>query len=278
MKIRFLAALVLGVWFPVAVSGAPETPLVAVPIAVANSISQISVQRTWCYGRCPIDAVTFNSNGTASYAGFRNAPRSGFYRGALLPDQFSNLASFLESQNFFELRSKIGQGNIDASDFLVSAVRGGVPYNVTFRLDRNSVLEAKMRKQFVAAMETIQWQRDEAASESGVRGTATRPLTGAETALFKDRKPAIETLSMQFALIELRSLDRPGEAISTRSDQEGRFQFFAPPGRYELSTPPDFAMQRVEDHSLYLAESQSVIVEAGKFAAPTMKFKDYNQP
>ena len=265
----------MGVSLPVAVGAAPETPVVAVPIVAANSISQISVQRTACYGRCPIDEATFNADGSATYAGFEYAPRRGFYRGALLPNQFSTLASFLESQNFFELRAEIGDDNItDMPYFLVSAVRDGVPYNVTFRPDRNPVLEAKMRKEMDAAMESIKWQRDDAASASGVRGTAQRPLTPRESRIFSDRKPPFESFPMKFALIELRSLDHPGETISTRSDQEGRFQVFALLGHYQLSTPFDFAMQHVLDHSYYLAESQMVTVEAGKFAAPTLKFKD----
>lgn len=274
IKLQFLAALFLGVLLPVAVGAAPETPVVA-----AASISQISVQRTWCYGPCPIDAATFNSDGSATYAGFESAPRRGFYRGTLLPDQFSALVSFLESQNFFELRAEIGDDmTTDVPYFLVSAVRGGVPYNVTFRPGSNPVLQAKMEKQLVAAMETVKWQRDEAASASGVRGTARRSLTRSETRIFSDRKPPIESSVMRFALIRLRSLDRPSEAISTRSDQEGRFQFFAPPGRYELSTPLDFSMQSASNRPLYLAEAQPVMVEAAKVAAPTVKFEDYNQP
>ena len=84
---------------------------------------------------------------------------------------------------------------------------------------------------------------------------------------------------MRFALVTLQSSDASGVKFSTRSDQEGRFQFFAPPGRYQLSAETsNFSEHRRLDDPLLFAELQTVVVETGKFAAPTLNFRDYNSP
>lgn len=263
--------------FLLSVLGLPVLSCIADEEQVARPapITQISVQRTWCYGDCPIDSLVLNSDGRASYSGFRNASRNGFFRGVLAPDQFSGLAAFLESQNYFELKPEIGMGNIDAPDFLIGVVRGGLPYNVTFRIGGSALLEAKMKKPFLDVAEQIQWQRDDSASESGVSGTVRRPLTRYEASSLRERKPPVTSFPMRFALVTLRSRDAKGEEISTRSDGEGRFQFFAPPGRYDVSVSTyNFAQPHALGAPLYLAPSQTIVVEAKKFAAPVLHFED----
>lgn len=266
--IRLLLLLLAAVlWFPVALFAADEPK--------HDSISQITVQRTWCYGSCPIDSVTLGSNGRAKYAGFENTPRRGSYNGVFPPEQFLKLASFLEEQNYFELKSEIGRGNIDASDFLVSVVRGKLPYNVTFRFGGNPILEEKWRQKLLVVAESIDWKRDDSASESGVRGTLRRPLTAYEAHSLRDRKPTVESFPMRFAMVTLQPSDGHGVEFSTRSDGEGRFQFFAPPGRYYLSASTyNFSEPHRLDDPLLLAESQTVVVEIGKFAAPILSFQD----
>jgi hypothetical protein len=266
--------LLLGAWFLAGIGVVEET-------AVANPapISQITVQRTWCYGICPIDSVTFNSDGRASYAGFQNTPRRGLYTGVLPLDQFRKMASFLEEQNYFELKPEIGSGNIDASDFMVSVVRGNLPYNVTFRRGESRTLEEKMRKTLLVVADSIDWKRDERASESGVRGTLRRPLTVYEKHSLRDQQPGVKSFPMKFALVTLQSTDVPNIEFSTRSDGEGRFQFFAPPGRYQLSAETyNFSERRRLGDPLLLAKSQTVIVETKKFATPILSFEDRTPP
>jgi hypothetical protein len=275
MKRLFIAlSLGLGLVFPFA-AGVAQQPKPANP----EAITQISVQRTWCYGVCPIDELVLNSDGSATYSGFRNTPRSGFFKGTLPSDQFSKLAAWLEDQNFFELKSEIGHGNTDSADFIVSVTRGYRSYSVIFRIGESQKLTEKMKKMLLGAGETISWKRDEVASPNGIKGTLRRPLTAEETQIFRNRKPPITETSMQFALVTLDPLDHDGPPITTRSDQEGRFQFFALPGRYGLSASTRNYAERFSLTALFLrAEPQTVNVEIGKFAAPIIKFEDKTPP
>jgi hypothetical protein len=87
------------------------------PSETASDISEITMQRYGCLGPCPIYTVSFKSNGTASYvglpnhAGTQNWHKIGTYLGET--KEFPNLATWIESQHFFELREKCDQGATD---------------------------------------------------------------------------------------------------------------------------------------------------------------------
>jgi hypothetical protein len=51
--------------------------LLAPPVADGAEITEISLERTPCYGSCPVDQVILRSGGTARYMGTRFVPRTG---------------------------------------------------------------------------------------------------------------------------------------------------------------------------------------------------------
>ena len=94
--------------------------------------------------------------------------------------------------------------------------------------------------------------------------------------MFRDRKSPAESLWVKFAIVRVYLL--PGrQPFSTVTDQEGRFEFFLPPGRYDISATNDNSSRPFNpDDPLYLMSSQSITVEANKFAPTTLRFKDFN--
>ena len=232
--------------------------------AADEPIMQIRLQQTWCYGPCPIDEITLNSNGDATFSGVANSARDGFYRGQIASDKFAALARFLQNQNFFELRSQIGRGNIDASDTIVSVARGYNDDAVVFRVGGNEKLRLVLVNAIVEASNDIVWKKDEIASRSGVKGSIRRDLTPSETRIFADRKPPVTSLSAQFFLVTLTSRDDSKISFSTRSDGEGRIQIFAPPGRYDLSVRDTNTARSIEQPK-WIASSQTVEVKADQF-------------
>ena len=235
--------------------------------AAEGPITQIRLQNTWCYGVCPIDEITLNSDGNATFAGVRNRVREGFYRGKIAPETFAELANFLQAQNFFELRAQIGRGNIDAADTIVSVARGYEDYAVVFRVGGNEKLRLAMVNAFNKASAKIAWSKDEIASKSGVKGWIQRDLTASEKRIFADRKPPVQSSAAQFFLVTLTSRDNPKIRFSTRSDNEGRIQFFAPPGRYNLDvSDTEYFRSNSLDQPMWMTQAQEVEVKAGQFA------------
>ena len=156
--------------------------------AADGPITQIRLQHTRCYGPCPIDELTLNANGSAEWSGHKNSARLGLYNGRIAPGAFAELVKFLEDQNFFELRPEIGNGNIDASDTIVSVTRDKLSSCVVFRAETRAKLPSEFEKAFARASAQIAWQKDEIASKSGARGTLTRDLTPDETKIYATRR------------------------------------------------------------------------------------------
>ena len=243
--------------------------------AADGPITQIRLQQTRCYGSCPIEEIALSSSGDATFSGVRSSARVGFYCGQIAPEKFTKLATFLQNQNFFELRSEIGRGNIDAPDTIVSVTRGFDESAVVFRVGGNEKLRLLLVKAIAEASKDIIWIKDEIVSRSGVKGWIVRDLTPRETRLFADDQPPVTSLSAPFVLVTLTSRDDPKISFSTRSDGEGRFQFFAPPGRFDLSvrSTNNFGSSAIEQ-PLWIAPAQTVEVKADHFAPADVRLRN----
>jgi len=60
----------------------------------------VRIQRTPCYGRCPIDQVEAFGDGTVRYTGERFVPRLGVYQRRLTPAELDKLDQLLRKSDF----------------------------------------------------------------------------------------------------------------------------------------------------------------------------------
>src|SRR5215470_6365535 len=61
------------------------------PTAAAQTITEIILERTPCYGRCPIDTLVLHADGTAAYTGKQFTQRTGQFTGTFLKGDFEKL-------------------------------------------------------------------------------------------------------------------------------------------------------------------------------------------
>lgn len=252
------------------------------------SISTISMQRTWCFGACPIDSVTLSSDGTADYTGRANVARIGRYQGKIAAETFTKLLSWLEDQNFFAMKAQVGTGNGDTDDVIVSVSRDGkIPSTVVFRFGSGTYnTEMKIKGAILKAAETVAWEKDETSSYSGVIGSARRPLTPNEQAMEKRRSPSpkgaeqelgVDFNWMPFARVVATPVLKLEPLFTTWCDDNGQFHLLLPPGRYALYA---FDSSKASyDGSLWnspwwMVNSQNITVEAGKMSDATFLFDD----
>ncbi|RYX84662.1 carboxypeptidase regulatory-like domain-containing protein [bacterium] len=224
MKIRFALS-------PIAILICALISTNQVQAGIPEKITQISVQRTWCYGACPIDSFTLNADNSATYNSVRGGLKpTGSYAAAKIEAQlFQNTAYWLETQNFFALRAQVGNGNIDASDFVVSVHRGFRVFTVAFRGEEYDNIRQKFENKLLPLAKQIDWKIEPTASPSGIKGNVTRATLPSE------RAKLVETMPMRFVEVRATSSENPRIEYSTVTDQEGRFQFFLPPGNYNVS-------------------------------------------
>ena len=82
---------------------------------------------------------------------------------------------------------------------------------------------------------------------------------------------------MSFAIVYLTSLADLTIVYSTRTDADGQFQFFVPPGRYSLSAS-DFNLSRPFQLGAPIWDGASATIEikAGQFATAELQMRDVN--
>ena len=97
--------------------------MVVLPPGSAD-LSEIRLERTACFGSCPIDTVVLRPDGTASYEGKRFVDRIGEYEGTFAQDDFRKLAAEFEAIGFFQLNDRYRRPITDQPSRITSATRG----------------------------------------------------------------------------------------------------------------------------------------------------------
>lgn len=62
-----------------------------------------SLEKTPCYGRCPVFKVKFYANGDLSYEGVQNTDRQGIFLAKIAPDSVRQIVRFATGIPFFQL-------------------------------------------------------------------------------------------------------------------------------------------------------------------------------
>lgn len=86
-------------------------------------ITEITLERTACYGFCPIYKVILKSDGTATYIGVKFVERTGTYKAYI--SGFENLAKIIEARRYFSLRDRYTEPVTDLPSAITSVVRNG---------------------------------------------------------------------------------------------------------------------------------------------------------
>ena len=90
-----------------------------------DNISQISMVRTPCYGKCPVYTVTFHKDGTAEYKGEAHVERIGIFDGAIADIDFQKLSNLIKSNNFLQMEKEYSAA-LDLPGVIVEVKMNGV--------------------------------------------------------------------------------------------------------------------------------------------------------
>jgi hypothetical protein len=87
--------------------------------------TEIAIERTACYGRCPVYVAVVKENGAASYWGESDAPRLGLHSGMVYPSGFSYLARLANDLGINELKDSYSIAVTDNPTVYVALTRKG---------------------------------------------------------------------------------------------------------------------------------------------------------
>jgi len=89
--------------------------------AASSEITEITLERTPCFGTCPVYEVTLRSDGTVVYEGKRFTKEIGRRTGKISTKQFQELATKIEQIGFFALNDEyLTKKNADGSETRVT--------------------------------------------------------------------------------------------------------------------------------------------------------------
>lgn len=94
-----------------------------------DQITEVTLERTACFGFCPMYKVTLRRDGTISYNGKRYVQLEGAYEGTVYG--FDRLAQLILSRGYFKLKDNYAIGATDLPSTITSVVRNGKRKTIT---------------------------------------------------------------------------------------------------------------------------------------------------
>jgi hypothetical protein len=96
------------------------------PITLTNhGVTQIGIERSACYGTCPVYTFVLNRDGTFRYKGEAFVERMGMFTGSVSVYEFNRLAQYMKDFGFMELRDGYGAPGDDGDTVFTMVVMNG---------------------------------------------------------------------------------------------------------------------------------------------------------
>ncbi|MCA9087093.1 MAG: hypothetical protein KDA90_00495 [Planctomycetaceae bacterium] len=91
----------------------------------AHQVTEIGLERTECFGTCPVYSVVLKSDGTVRYVGIDHVPRKGTRTGEASQWDFNQLAEYIVESGYENLESNYEANVTDLSTTYTMAVING---------------------------------------------------------------------------------------------------------------------------------------------------------
>lgn len=72
--------------------------------STAETMRMVQLERTPCYGACPVYKVTIQADGTVFYQGFRHVERIGAFTASVAPEELQNLLRLANTVGYWRLK------------------------------------------------------------------------------------------------------------------------------------------------------------------------------
>lgn len=115
----------------------PQNPAVSESSQDQSQITEITLERTTCFGTCPAYKVTLRSDGTITYEGRRFVEMMGVYEGRAYG--FARLAQLITSAGYFNLKDDYSRPITDNPSAITSVVRNGKRKTITNYADAGPI-------------------------------------------------------------------------------------------------------------------------------------------
>jgi hypothetical protein len=120
-----------------------------------STITEVSLSRSVCLGRCPAYIVTYRDDGSVTYVGRSDVTKIGTYAGSI---NFARLADWIDAQHPESLSDRYGMGITDAPIMEIIIRRGATTKTIDAQSDYPTVFYGLLTA-LDGAAENIRWHR-----------------------------------------------------------------------------------------------------------------------
>jgi hypothetical protein len=99
-------------------------------LASQDQITEITLERTMCFGTCPAYKVILRQDGTAIYIGKAFVERKGRYQGTVYKYYFDRLVKLLQALNYFALKDNYSKPVTDLPTVITTVLQGDKLKNI----------------------------------------------------------------------------------------------------------------------------------------------------
>lgn len=96
----------------------------ALAYRLGSTPTEIALERTPCFGACPVYKVTLKPDGTVIYEGKRFVEKLGRFEGRINEDDYANLAKATDTLGFWKFKDKYTAPITDMPSALVTIQQG----------------------------------------------------------------------------------------------------------------------------------------------------------
>jgi Domain of unknown function (DUF6438) len=130
----------------------------------AESINEVQLERTVCFGSCPAYKVSLRRDETSTYVGEAHVSRLGTYQGQVDRYSFDRLAKLIEAHGFFNMKDRYpddGTVIVDAPNSIVKVAHGGKEKAI-FDNGLNEPIELKKIEEAIdEVVDQMEWKKVE---------------------------------------------------------------------------------------------------------------------
>ncbi len=125
-----------------------------------EEITEIGLERTRCFGTCPVDEVIFQSDGTVRYVGKAHVDKVGKYKGKIDPAEFEKLARMMDKNKFFELKDDYSKPITDHPSLITHAKRAKATKKVDNYADAGPKELKEIEKAVLKLSAEVKWEKE----------------------------------------------------------------------------------------------------------------------
>lgn len=119
------------------------------------------LQRTPCFGRCPIYTVSFYENGFVLYKGEKWVEREGMYSSLATEKQLNKIRDKAEAINFFELKDQYDNEHVTDLPSTITTLKGEQGFKVVANRYEGPEKLEELEKLIDELVDSLEWKEVE---------------------------------------------------------------------------------------------------------------------